>query len=227
MTDENLDHAVEIGKKVRAARKSASLSLRDLAAEADVSASMLSQIENGKTYPSVRTLYNIASSLRLPVDHFFPTIKSSVAPRHHVTEGADIDLPMTPSELREAQLAGQTDGLFNAAEEENKVVLRVDERPSIVLSGGVVWARLTAQAEENIEFLEIVYDPGSSSGGSLSHHSGREFGVVLDGELVVELGFEKYVLRPGDSIIFDSSTPHRLSNFGKVPMRAIWVTLET
>ncbi|MCC6802774.1 MAG: cupin domain-containing protein, partial [Anaerolineae bacterium] len=34
-----------------------------------------------------------------------------------------------------------------------------------------------------------------------------------------------YTLKPGDSIIFDSTTPHRLSNQGKETMRAIWVVI--
>jgi uncharacterized cupin superfamily protein len=59
----------------------------------------------------------------------------------------------------------------------------------------------------------------------MSHHEGREFGLMLEGELVVELGFDAYTLRPGDSIIFDSTTPHRLTNRGAQPMRALWVVL--
>jgi uncharacterized cupin superfamily protein len=58
---------------------------------------------------------------------------------------------------------------------------------------------------------------------SLSHHEGREFGLILEGELVVELGFEAYTLQQGDSIIFDSTTPHRLINKSARPARAVWV----
>ena len=59
----------------------------------------------------------------------------------------------------------------------------------------------------------------------MSHHEGREFGLIIEGELVIELGFERYTLHPGDSIIFDSMTPHRLTNGGTQAMRAIWVVL--
>ena len=51
-------HTLNIGEKLRAARKNARMSLRDLADKAEMSASMLSQIENGKAYPSVRSLYS-------------------------------------------------------------------------------------------------------------------------------------------------------------------------
>jgi mannose-6-phosphate isomerase-like protein (cupin superfamily) len=59
----------------------------------------------------------------------------------------------------------------------------------------------------------------------MSRHNGREYGVVVSGELLLELGFERYHLEPGDSIAFDSSTPHRLSNPGATEMHAIWVNL--
>jgi len=39
--------------------------LRHLADKAEMSASMLSQIETGKAYPSVRSLYGIAAALSL------------------------------------------------------------------------------------------------------------------------------------------------------------------
>ena len=48
------------------------MSLRELADKAEVSASMLSQIKNGKAYPSVRSIYSIAAALNVPVDYFFP-----------------------------------------------------------------------------------------------------------------------------------------------------------
>jgi len=56
-------------------------------------------------------------------------------------------------------------------------------------------------------------------------HNGREFGVVLAGELGVKVGFEDYVLRPGDSIAFDSSIPHRLHNDAEEVVTAIWIVV--
>ena len=44
-------------------------------------------------------------------------------------------------------------------------------------------------------------------------------------ELTLELGDERLVLRPGDSVAFDSDLPHRTSNAGAVPMRAVWVNV--
>lgn len=50
--------------------------------------------------------------------------------------------------------------------------------------------------------------------------------LILRGTLEVTLGFERYRLDSGDSISFDSTRPHRLTNVGDVPVEAIWFNLE-
>jgi transcriptional regulator with XRE-family HTH domain len=214
-----------MGEKLRLARKQAEMSLRDLADRAEVSASMLSQIENGKAVPSVRSLYSIAAALSLPVDHFFPTEADEAGAAGERTPGPT--RAMTASEMREAQLTGVAERSFGDVSPGGpSPVVHQDARPTIQLMRDVMWSRLTASAEAGVEFLEITYAPGATSGINMSHHQGREFGLVLDGELVVELGFERYTLRAGDSIIFDSTTPHRLTNSCNKAMRAIWVVLD-
>jgi len=220
MAELNSNHAVLIGEKLRAAREQRKMSLRELAVKAEISASMLSQIENGKAYPSVRSTYNIAAALALPVDYFFPEIEKEPA-----VVAQD---QMTPSDLRDAQLNGTVGSNvpeYGVAKDGAVPVLHQEARPIISLKGGIEWARLTAHAEPDAEFMEITYAPGGSSGERMSHHSGREFGLVLEGELTIELGFEQYCLGQGDSIVFDSTTPHRLMNQAKTPMRALWVVL--
>jgi mannose-6-phosphate isomerase-like protein (cupin superfamily) len=46
---------------------------------------------------------------------------------------------------------------------------------------------------------------------------------VLSGVLEVTIGIVTYQLRPGDSISFQSTKPHRLRNAGDVPAEAIWL----
>ena len=60
-----------LGPQLRAARKLAGLTLRELAGRLGVSPSLLSQIENGKSQPSVATLYALARSLGISIDHLF------------------------------------------------------------------------------------------------------------------------------------------------------------
>ena len=40
------------------------------------------------------------------------------------------------------------------------------------------------------------------------------------------LGFDRYVLEPGDSVSFDCSTPHNYANHGSEPAIGIWFVAE-
>ena len=57
-----------VGAQLRVKRRENGMSLRELARRLDVSASLVSQIETGKSQPSVRTLYAIATELGLSLD---------------------------------------------------------------------------------------------------------------------------------------------------------------
>ena len=225
MAATNPHHARAIGEKLRTVRQERQMSLRELAKNAEISASMLSQIETGKVFPSVRSLYDIATALGVTVDYFFPEPDNNTSrPERLKTSDAGT---MTASELRDAKVRGAAEmgaGFPHPATNSSPVV-HTDTRPTIELNGGVTWSRLTAHAESEAEFLEITYAPGAMSGANMSHHEGREFGLVLEGELVIELGFESLTLKAGDSTILESTTPHRLVNKSNKPMRAIWVVL--
>ena len=95
------------------------------------------------------------------------------------------------------------------------------------LATGVRWERLTANADPDVDFIWVVYEVGGSSSpeDSFIRHAGREYGLVLSGRLEVTVGFETRVLGPGDSISFDSTTPHRLRNTGDEPVTGVWVVV--
>jgi transcriptional regulator with XRE-family HTH domain len=101
------------------------------------------------------------------------------------------------------------------------------DRAVISLASGVTWERLTPSADPSVEFLRVVYDVGSEScpEDSLMRHGGKEYGYVTGGRLGVQVGFERYDLGPGDSISFDSSSPHRLWTIGDDSAEAIWVVV--
>ena len=103
-------------------------------------------------------------------------------------------------------------------------MVRIHDRHVIELDSGVRWERLTSHQHENVDFLFVVYDVGGSSASDtkMMRHPGREYGLVLEGRLGVQLGFNEYSLGPGDSIAFDSTQPHRLWNMGDVPVRGVW-----
>ena len=212
------DDVLNIGAKLRVARRRQKLSLRELASRAEVSPSLLSQIENGRSNPSVMTLHNVATALDVPITFFFPSPDGALA---ELQQPNLITSDKTPSQVR-AENRSEFDGY---AQNHQTPIINPDTRTAIELIGGVRWERLTPTEEDHIQFLEIHYRPGATSGSSMSHHHGREFGLVLEGELKLQLGFEHYTLTAGDSVVFDSNTPHRLQNEGDQTVRAIWIIM--
>jgi DNA-binding transcriptional MerR regulator/quercetin dioxygenase-like cupin family protein len=65
--------------------------------------------------------------------------------------------------------------------------------------------------------------PGGGSGESYSHE-GEEFLHILRGEFEIWLDRkEHYCLKPGDSLYFESSTPHRWRNPGRKETWLLWI----
>jgi len=202
-----------LGERLRTERDRLGLSLRELARRLEVSPSLVSQIETGKIQPSVRTLYAIVSELGVSLDELFAP--PTAAPQ---TQPAPPPEPRArTSSRRAAPEPASPDGR----------VQRAHDRRAIELESGVRWERLTAWNDPDVEFLHTTYQVGGASSpeGTLVRHNGREFGTVISGRLGVTVGFEDYVLEPGDSISFESSLPHRLHNDGDVDVIAIWVVL--
>ena len=65
--------------------------------------------------------------------------------------------------------------------------------------------------------------PGGSSGESYTHE-GEEFLHILRGEFEIWLNTEEhYRMKPGDSLYFQSATPHRWRNPGKSESWLLWI----
>jgi transcriptional regulator with XRE-family HTH domain len=193
-----------LGTRLREERERRGMSVRGLAREVGVSASMVSQIETGKAQPSVSTLYAITTALGITVEDVF-------------TPGAVARAPSERDEVLET-LRGHRLG----------PLVHPDQRRVLQLDSGVTWELLGDLPRHTVDFLLVTYEPGgsSSSSGGLMRHPGSEYGHLLSGELMLTLGFEEMVLRPGDSICFDSATPHRYRNEGGVPAVGVWFVIE-
>jgi quercetin dioxygenase-like cupin family protein/DNA-binding XRE family transcriptional regulator len=197
------------------------MSVRELARRLTLSPSLISQIERGKATPSVATLYAITTELKMSLDELF----SEPPPR--VLAAGRVGPPSRPANVADGLKV--LDAQLRANGDAGTVVTRgpvvtPDERKVIQLDSGVRWERLTQSPDPNVDFLFVVYEPGGASceTAHLMRHSGREYGHVLAGTLQVTVGFEDHLLRPGDSISFESTTPHRLATVGDEPVEAIW-----
>ena len=200
---------LEMGDRLRAARRAHGLSLRVLADRLGISPSLISQVETGRAKPSVNTLYAMATELGVSIDELlFIDPRPAPGGRRHRPPAA-------------AQ-AGSVTGVLPA-----DPVQRTDNRKRIRLASGVVWERLTTASTPNAEFIYVTYEVGGASSPEheFQRHSGQEWGYILSGTLGVTAGFDEYVLGPGDAITLDSTVPHRLYNLGSEPVHGIWFTL--
>jgi transcriptional regulator with XRE-family HTH domain len=196
----DFDPGTGLGPRLRLVRASRQLSVRELARRVGCSASLISQIERGVSVPSVGVLYSLATELGSSLDYLL--FGSGAAPDGVSAETPAADsAPVVTPEPRPAAAPAA-------------IVQRSCDRRIIDLASGVRWERLTPQPEAMTDFLEVIYSPGGHSTDERRplRHDGREYGLIISGTLQANVGFESYELGPGDSIAFDSSTPHEYLN---------------
>ncbi len=202
-----------VGERLREERLRRGVSVRSLARDLGVSASLISQIETGKSQPSVGTLYAITTALDISVEDVFEP------PRVRPVDSANTSA--VPTTVLEAlgSLRGQRVG----------PLVTPSARQVLQLDSGVTWERLGQLPRTHVDFLLITYEPGgmSSSSGRLMRHPGAEYGYLISGELVLTLGFDELRITPGDAISFESPTPHRYHNDGTEPAVGVWFVAGT
>lgn len=198
---------LDVGSELRRVRESRKLSLRNVASAVGVSASLLSQVETGKTQPSVSTLYALVNYLGISLDGLMGTSRVDPAP-YGLSSG---------SAMPEASDSRRSDS----------VVQRREDNPVIEMENGVTWERMAVGASSVADPLIVTYQPKASSSieGKMMRHAGLEYGVLIEGRLTLRIDFETYDLEPGDSFCFDSNRPHLYLNQSDQPARGIWFVI--
>jgi transcriptional regulator with XRE-family HTH domain len=244
----DFDPGTGLGPRLRLVREERRLSVRELARRIGCSASLISQIERGVSVPSVGVLYSLATELASSLDYLLfgsdqghrtelrrsaadSTAADSTAAAleaGNVTRHGVAAVPADQEAERDGGLGARERG---PAERDGLpgIVQRAGCRKIIDLASGVRWERLTAGPDAMTDFLEVIYSPGGHSTDERRplRHDGREYGLIISGTLQANVGFESYELGPGDSIGFDSSTPHEYLNKTGEPVHAIWVVVHT
>jgi quercetin dioxygenase-like cupin family protein len=108
-------------------------------------------------------------------------------------------------------------------------IVRADSRPKVARRSqktseqyGYVYESLAAEKSHRLmEPFLVTLVP--TEFGEESSHDGQEFIFVLEGRVRAKVGEEVEILRPGDSIYYDSSTPHLVKCEGKAPAKILAV----
>lgn len=175
----------DIIKKIRLEKQ---LTIKEVAARANVTSSLVSQIENNKANPSINSLMAVAKALKVPIGSFFNDFDTEPA---------------------------------------YEPVVKADQRKVLRTKSGVTFYLLTPELKDHsIEFIYNVFEKGGATGGPEDGpytHEGEECGLVLEGRLEVRYGDATYILEAGDSIVLDSTKPHKLINIYDGQTVAVWV----
>lgn len=185
-TDINPFDDLQIGAKLKHARRLKGLLLKQLADAVGCTESFLSKVENDKVRPSLQTLHAIVSQLDTSIGELF-----------------------SPTASERAQ------------------IMRKHERPRIATfprkGPGVTIESLVPSSTLQLLYGSIhVVAPGGSSEGLISHQ-GEEIGYLIEGELELQVGDQRYHLQAGDSFFFASILPHGYRNPGTTEARIVWI----
>ena len=205
------DPFARLGSRLKETRRKSKKTLREMAQEFNVSATFLSQLENGKSKPSVATLYSLARALNVDMDSLLCPIESTKPELS------------APSNLG---VKAQLEGMSDISSDSRARISTTDStnRNILTLDSGVTWEQLATVSESGGHFVEIVYHPGAetSADGKLITHEGYEYGYALEGDLEMTIGDFIFTLSQSHSFGFDSSIPHIIKNKGTVDFRGIW-----
>ena len=233
----SFDPGAELGPRLRRVREDRGLSARELARRINCSPSLISQIERGISAPSVGMLYALASELRTSLDFLFGVALpgDAVLMTAHGDGHARASADGTGGHGIAARDVMQGDGVPRDVAQQavvqqavvQAIVQQAGKRRTIDLASGVRWERLTPGPDDRVDFLEVIYEPSGHSTDARRplRHDGQEYGLITSGTLHASVGFESYLLGPGDSIAFDSSIPHEYWNASAEDVHAIWVVV--
>lgn len=173
-----------LGQKIRERRKTAALTLAQLADQCNISTSFLSQIERDQANPSVGTLHDIANALGEPLAAFF----ERPVPRRNGQPKQETKAKVVRANRRKT-LIYPGSGIRN--ELVSPDLQRAIQMMYIVIPPG--------EGTGDEPLTHIGEECGLVLQGQVEIWVGDD---------------EHYILGPGDSIYQDSSIPHRSRNCG-------------
>lgn len=103
------------------------------------------------------------------------------------------------------------------------VFTRHDDRKRVAINKGI-WEGLGGETfTGRLEPFMLVLQPGGGSGQFGMLHTGSEFAYCLSGQVEYEVENQKFILNPGDSLMFVAQQRHRWRNAGDSPAQVLIV----
>ncbi|MBM7693665.1 transcriptional regulator with XRE-family HTH domain [Peribacillus deserti] len=113
---------------------------------------------------------------------------------------------------------------FEDQEPESVKIIRQGEHRKLQMSRPEVWYEmLTPNTGKKYKFFKMILQAAQTKEQPLMFHNGEESGYMLQGSMEVTIGDQVYEIHEGDSITFDSTSPHSFKNTGSIPAVGIWM----
>lgn len=108
-------------------------------------------------------------------------------------------------------------------EDERGLILRAQDRTAIgSAESGLTEELLSPTLSGSFEMIRSVFAPQAHSGGQLPAREKEDAGVVISGQLVLDIGERSFTLTTGDSFHF-ANQPYGWRNPHDQPAIVIWV----
>ena len=169
-----------VGFKIKGIRESKKLSIEEVSERSGLSTDQIASIENDQYLPSLGPLIKIARALGVRLGTF-------------LDDNDELGPVICRAQDRERN---NSISFSNDATEARK---------------NMVYHSLARQkAGRSMEPFIIDIQPSEEKDFKLSAHEGEEFIYVMEGEIEIAYGMERYVLKQGDSIFYDSIVEHHV-----------------
>jgi transcriptional regulator with XRE-family HTH domain len=97
------------------------------------------------------------------------------------------------------------------------------QRPHISFEHSTMEDLAAGMPHFGAEPLIVTLNPGADSGKNPIVHTGREFVYCIEGHVTYMVNNQKYLLDPGDSLVFEAYLPHQWKNSDPAPSRILLV----
>jgi quercetin dioxygenase-like cupin family protein len=184
---------------------------------------MMSQIETGKTRPSISTLYAITQTLRISLNDVFDM--SDVDNQ----AGSPAATLIRRGTLHNGGANNVLEALGLARDIGQAAPVNHDQRRMLEAGGGVTLEPLLGEMPAlHVGVFQATFAPGAESCelADLMRHPGWEYGFLLSGDLALTLDGEDLRIGAGDAVSFEGTAPHRYFNDASEPAVGVWFVIE-
>lgn len=193
------DTESHVGMRLHAYRQAADLTVAKLAMKAGVSTGVVSQIERGKTNPSLRMLHKLCTALGITI--------------------SDLIEPETAPSFSSATSVSAPDADMGSED----FVRRFNERPTLNVGSQLLIKKiLSSRNAQRLRFMTIRFPPNALADDVL-RLPGEKAGLVLHGRFRLSVDGREATVSEGDSFQFDSTLPHWIRNESDEDAELLWI----